>query len=792
MLSLHVRRKRNSDMDEKKIKKIILVIFVSALLIAIGINVMLFARKGTEDGFNQKDFISFNEGWTVTCGGKSSYNIKLPTSDPVGTYPDPVYFSNKLPDDIRDSWYLAMPTTLQTVRITVDGKELDEYEGGKSLLSTCVPANKWFYVKIDSSMSGKTILIETNSEVTSYHGRLLYVYLGDATDISYRIVRKCWYLPSAGVLLFMSGLMLTILNFFSVKMGNPDFSDIYMYGYLMMIGVWFMMSTALSQGMIGDVALSRAAEFYALMFLPILVLKHIENITHNRFINIAAILSVCSIVSIAFITICVYAFGQDFMTYNWITLAIIAITIIFGAYDFYVVIKEEPDYFKTIRTFTIGTACFGLSAVAEMIFTLVDPLAESGQLIAAGSVLYAIFVLKWKNEKFSEERDTREKALSQANAKGTFLANMSHEIRTPVSAIIAIDQMIMRESNEQQILSYAEDIQLSSLELHALINKVLDSARIEYGKMKIFDSAYSTYDLAAALIELADNKGAGSAKANFKYDHEMPSGLKGDMNRIVQVMGYLFENAVKHTDDGNIVIGMSVKKKSDKDCMLELCVADTGCGIAEEELENIFVSFRKDEHESSGMGLGLYLANNFVKMMNGTISVKSIKSVGSVFTVEIPQKITDNAPVEKICFAEEESHDYARLTKLRMLIVDDSPINLRIIITMLREIRADADFTSSGIEALEKAKRKRYDLVIMDHIMPGMDGEETFKRLRESDGASHNTPVIMMTADDDEEYRRKVIKAGFADVLVKPITMKMIEEAVERLGITGGAANADT
>ena len=669
MRSLHEKRKKNSDMDKKKTKKIILCFFFLALIILVGGSMLILSGTSDNEGFDDKDYIEYDKGWDVSCGDRDIKDVSLPISEPIGSYPEVVCFRNTLPDNIKDSWYIALPTSLQSVWIYVDGKRIAEYSGGESMFSTCVPANKWFFAKLSQEMSGKEIRMETNSRVSDYHGCVQEVYLGDESDISYKVARDKWYIPVTGTFLFMSGLCFMILNFFAIKMGNPDFSDIYMFGYLMVIGVWFMMSSTLSQGIVGDVALSRAIEFYALMFLAIPIIRHVENIVDNRHVATAVIISLISLLSIPFITLCVYLAGEDYMALNWITLTILAVTIVFGAYSFLRLMKEDAASFRKVRTFLIGTICFGVGAGAEIIFALIDPLDEGGQFISIGAIVYVLFIFHWENNRNKVEGEARERAVSQANAKGTFLANMSHEIRTPVNAIIAIDQMIMSENTESQVISYAEDIRVSSHELLALINKVLDSARIEYGKMKIFASEYSTYDFALEVLKMADDKGEGSVKINFRYAHDMPSMMNGDKNRIVQIMGYLLENAVKHTDDGNIVIGMNVKRKDDTECILEMCVADTGCGIAESEIDDIFGSFRKDERESSGMGLGLYLARQFTGMMDGSINVRSIKNVGSVFTVEMPQKIVDGSDVGDICSLDDTSHSFGVLNNLHMLIV---------------------------------------------------------------------------------------------------------------------------
>lgn len=772
-------------------RKILYIFWTSFAVIIAAVILMTYRSSNMDDRFDHGECYSLDKDWVVSCAGNYHNNVSLPVSKSIGSYPDPVYFYNTLPDKISDSWYIAIPTSLQNVKVFVGDKCLKEYDGGDGLFKTYIPANEWLFIKIDHKCSGEALKIELNSRLDDYHGCIRKIYYGDAVDISYHIAKTNWHMAFSGSFLTISGILLLILNFIACRQGNSDSSDVYMYDYLIAIGVWFLSSSCLSQGIIGDVTLSRAIEFYSLMFLAIPIIRHIQNISHGRFPAAASIISAMSLISICFITVCVYFFKMDFMDLNWITLLILSVTILYGVYSFIIVKREEPEYFKKLRIFLLGTICFGIGAATEILSTFIDPFSESGIYISAGAILYVICIFIWKLSQYKEESTEREKAISQANAKGAFLANMSHEIRTPVSAMIAADQMILDENNEPEVLSYAKDIKESSRELMSLTNKVLDSARMEYGNLKVFDNDYHTSELITSVYKMIENR-IEDINIELRYDHELPAGMCGDIKRIEQVIEYLLENAERHTDTGTIVIGIGKSKKSSGECELVICAADTGCGISEDILGSIFGSFRKDENSSRGMGLGLFLAKRITEMMKGTISVRSIKGVGSVFTVRIPQEITDQLPVGEVDHNEaEENVEIGDIPKwIKVLIVDDSMINIKVVMAIFEEAGVKADYATSGQEALKALSESRYDIIFSDNVMPGMDGEELFARLHESDGINRDTPVVMMTAEDDREFHRKVEEKGFAGVIVKPAEYADIASVIIKLCI-GGASHEE-
>jgi signal transduction histidine kinase len=795
MPSSQRRRKKNCDMCKSRVKSIILYIYLASVL-AVSVYLCAVVHRTSENnGFDKGECYELSDGWKVTCGSQSYTDVSFPVKRSVGEYPYPVTFERKLPDDISDSWYMAVPSSLQTVRVYVGGTRVENYNGAVGLFRTSVPANEWLIIKMKAAYSGSTVEIITNSKLSDYHGRMKMVYIGDITDVIYQLNRKSWPMVTAGLMLIISCIALWIMNAAAIRRGDADKNDICICEYLVVIGVWFIAASGMAQAIVNDVTLSRAVEFYSLMLLPVPVLKHVEMITGYVYHRVAAAISAASLCSLAVITYCVYILGFDFMDVNWITLFILGCVIVFGVVCFVQMKHRDPEHFRQSEVYIRGTVYFGFGAVLEIISTFIDPFRQNGKFIAAGAAAYLVTVFKWRIKRNERENEARERAIRQTYAKGTFLANMSHEIRTPVNAIISIDQMMLSESREANVRSYAEDIALSSRELLKLINKVLDSARIEYGKMKIFNANYNTSGMIKALRKIIDENKKTGVDIYLKYDRSMPAELQGDRLRICQIAGYLTENAAKHTDEGFIAIGIAFRKDKDRETsgVLTVDVADSGSGIESSELDDIFRAFRKDSRESGGMGLGLSLSRQLTEMMGGSISVRSNMGIGSLFRIDIPQTVIDPEPIGQVDENPSDgiSGDLECFNGLRTLIVDDSPINLKIMKAMFDEVRAETYTASSGPDALVSLNKRKYDIVFMDHIMPGMNGEEVFDLLRRSDSINRSTPVIMLTAEDDRSYRVKVGEMGFSGVLLKPVAMEAAADIVRTLKTGGTADEAD-
>lgn len=386
-------------------------------------------------------------------------------------------------------------------------------------------------------------------------------------------------------------------------------------------------------------------------------------------------------------------------------------------------------------------------------------------------------------------RQDEQRARAGSEAKSNFLANMSHEIRTPINAILGMNEMILRESKNDAVLSYAKDIESASKSLLALINDILDFSKIEAGNMEIVPVEYDLSSMLNDVINMmrlkAEQKGLDF---EVDIDEELPERLLGDELRIRQVVLNILNNAVKYTDKGVISFSVRGSFSSDHSVGLIFKVSDTGRGIKKEDQDKLFASFKRLDMQKNktveGTGLGLAITNNLLSLMDGTIQVSSEYGKGSTFTAMIPQTAIDLKPIGYIRERYKESienrpqyHEKFIAPRAHILIVDDTEMNLTVIKSLLKQTRIQIDTALSGQECLELAAVNAYDIIFLDYRMPEMDGVTTLKIMHSmSEHPNMNTPIILLTANALSGAREQFMAEGFDDYMTKPVDGSKLEE----------------
>lgn len=404
----------------------------------------------------------------------------------------------------------------------------------------------------------------------------------------------------------------------------------------------------------------------------------------------------------------------------------------------------------------------------------------------AVSLLLAKDELEKKNVELERAIEDARKA---NRAKDLFLSNMSHEIRTPINTILGMNELILRESQDETIRGYALDIKQSGEILVSLISDILDFSKIQSGRMEIIDAPY---DISSFLNDIINSISIPLRKKKLRLTldiaNDVPYKLSGDEIHLRQVVGNLLSNAVKYTKAGVVTLHLSWKRIDKENITLEIAVEDTGKGVKKKDIQKIFETFTRLDMEASstetGTGLGLAVSNRLVEMMGGKISVQSEYGKGSTFSFAIPQKVIDDKPLGdfKKQYDRSVSSSIAYREKFiaplgKVLVVDDNAMNLAVAQDLLRKTKLQIDVASSGEECLEMLRRKEYHLICMDHMMPGMDGVEALHAIRELEGnPSRDIPVIALTANAVVGAKQFYLDAGFEDYLTKPIEPEKLED----------------
>lgn len=396
----------------------------------------------------------------------------------------------------------------------------------------------------------------------------------------------------------------------------------------------------------------------------------------------------------------------------------------------------------------------------------------------------------YERERQIAEQQKRE-VEQMARSKDTFFANMSHEIRTPINTIIGLNEMILREDISDEIAENAINIQNASKMLLTTINDILDLSKLESGKMDIVPTQYEISSMFSDLVNLVWIR-AHQKDLEFKVDidPEIPSMLYGDEVRIKQVVTNLLTNAVKYTETGSVTLTAKCERIAADQILLRISVQDTGMGIRKESLDDLFNSFKRvDETENrniEGTGLGLSISKQLMDMMGGKLTVDSVYHQGSTFTIELKQRIVNVRPIGSINFAaQKQLSQRTRYQQTfiapdaRILVVDDNAMNLMVAVKLLRDTKVQVDTAESGKDALKKTAEVAYHLILMDHMMPEMDGAATLRAVRtQTKGFCQKTPVIALTANVMSDAEQVYRNMGFDGYLAKPISTPLLEASL--------------
>ena len=549
---------------------------------------------------------------------------------------------------------------------------------------------------------------------------------------------------------------------------------------------WVLSNSVFRQLYTSNLAVMGDIPYLMVMTMPMPFVIFVNSLQQGRY---SKVLVIPGIIEIANFVICglLFVTGRVELGRTFICsalCAVITIVILFGTIISDVIRKQAYSY----RFVSIGFVFLAVAAVVQMgMFLFAHNGVFSGLFMAIGLFCFMLCSIIHTIKQLIGIRLEANELIHINKAKDDFLANMSHEIRTPLNGILGMDEMILRDAKESRIRNYALEIKSAGNTLLSIINDILDLSKIESGN---FDIIPVEYDIASVLNDVlnmtrhrAINKGL---EFNYVVSETIPSVLEGDEIRIRQIMLNIVNNAIKYTREGHVDVDISSESKMQGNYIdLIVKVSDTGMGIKDEDKDKLFKSFQRlDERKNrniEGTGLGLHITNKLLEMMDGSISFDSEYGKGSTFVVTIPQKVVKAVHIGDFSKAVRDYLSNVETDEVglyapnaNLLVVDDNEMNLEVMEGLLRDTKIQTDFVTSGALCVEKAQSMKYDCILLDQMMPGMNGEETLNELKRLD-LIKDTPVIALTADAIIGAKESYIEKGFTDYISKPVKYEVLE-----------------
>ncbi|MCR4658094.1 MAG: response regulator [Lachnospiraceae bacterium] len=739
----------------------------------------------------------FIEEWTVTdpegnvfMAGRSYRN----NDSLYGTYT----VTSRLPEGIKDDSNFCFITG-GDVEVYVGGELRKDFIASRDIM---IPGGnvKRFYmlVPVSSSDSGAEV---TMIRIVNNRRGHIYQETFVATDaelFSFLIKHYGFSLMLAEVLMIFS-LVIVIISIVMSFLYGHRIEMLYGAMGILIISLWSITNSFLYPFIYGHYYIDGVMNYLFCLIMPLNLVIYVDALQHGRHRKI-----VVGILCLALINIILWPVLHFTGIYTFSN-ALLYIDMILGIQVLCaigVLIRETVNgKIREYRYTAIGFAGFLICGLFEIMIINILPIVNDEVAMLVGLAFLLTLAVIQQIDDLKRISDERQKAIDLSQAKTRFLASMSHEIRTPINAVLGMNEMILRENRDPVIGDYAKSVKSSGKMLLMLVNDVLDFSKIEAGKIEIAHAEYRLSsvlrDIMPMLKERADEKSLDLKVVVFP---EVPDRQISDEFRIRQMLINLTNNAIKYTDEGSVTILVngeysraegSKGSEDAEDFLLKLSVRDTGRGIREEEQKHLFEAFSradiKKNRSIEGTGLGLAIVKSIVDSMGGTVSVESNYGKGSEFTVEIPVGVADRELLSEdfmeqteaaASFDDEENY----LAKdASVLAVDDTEMNLRIVTYFLKRVGIVPDLCDGGYKAVEMCRQKHYDLILLDHMMPELDGIETLKLIRETEGSKNkDTAVIVLTANALAGSRDLYLEAGFADYLTKPIDSSLLEQTVKK------------
>lgn len=732
-------------------------------------------------------FERFDAEWVWLRSDGSTVPVEVPGRCDAALGEE-VVIQTTLPEGLQDRTNLFVLSLRQDMKIYIDGVLRKEYSTVDTRLFGTSSSMAYLFLELEEADSGKTLTISTITD-SSYSGQFSAIYIGDKLGIWTNYVKEYMVEVFIAILMLILGVASIVASLIFRRYHKQKLDIRYMGWGIVIAAFWILFNSMLRQIMFPNLSVISDLTFLMVMLLALPFMIYMNSIQNRRYQKGYAFVGAVEALACAVCTaLHIFHIADITVTIRYAHIGNFMVAFFMAATMVNDIRNKRIKEYLVIAVGVLGVCACALMQIALYFTNAGDGL--SGIWIAFGLIfLFMSAVVNSVKEAGQAEQERRDAILSN-QAKARFLAHMSHEIRTPINAVLGMDEMILRESKEENIREYARDIQSAGRSLLSLINDILDFSKIESGKMEIIPIEY---DLSSLLNDCYNMMALRAKEKNLDFRIEnnpsLPKRLYGDELRVRQIIINLLSNAVKYTKKGSVVLRVDGTWEN-KDIILKITVRDTGIGIRIEDQQKLFQSFQRVDEKRNinveGSGLGLAITNQLVQQMGGTISVESEYGKGSVFQAKIIQKVLSAEALGDFSKGyvqpEEEKEHYHKSFSAplaKVLAVDDMEVNLKVFAALLKDTQIQVDTALSGMECLKKLQKEKYDIIFLDHMMPELDGVETLRNMKTLiDNKNTDTPVIMLTANAISGAKEEYLAAGFSDYLSKPLQPKLLEKMV--------------
>lgn len=761
--------------------------------------------------YNQ-ELLPFNEGWTLIREDGSKSDIALPYYEPCDK-DEMIVIENVIPEKYAGKC-LSFLTADKNMRVYIDGEDIYEFGVNDKRTFGKTPGSVTNFIDIPLDMKDGNIRIELVSPYNDYAACIDDMIIADRDEAILHLLINNLLRFLCAIIMLIDGAVFILLALAQRYYKQSTYGMEYVGIYSILSSVYYAIETKAMNIFYGNQTLYSVMVFLILMLFPLFFIPYFEKgflAGKTKTMKILLFVSILNALvqvslqlsgTVDFMDMAIFSHGILFLSIviiliefirlykknrrivyrlEFVALFIMGICGIVDIFHSHTLKLEHIEKYSRYGA-TIFCSIMLISHIIRLIRIYSASLEENAKLLKN-----EVIMIEKKNEELSI---AKEEAIAANSAKSIFLAKMSHEIRTPINAVIGMNEMILRESSEDNIKEYATDIENSAYGLLEIVNEVLDLSKIESGRMTLACANYEPAKLFRELIRMTKVRTeAKGLKFVVDIDENIPAVLYGDDMKIKQVLNNLLSNAAKYTDKGSVTLRVKSSNWG-QEFALVFEVEDTGIGIKQEDMSRLFNAYERFDAQKNrkieGTGLGMNITFQLLELMDSEIKVRSKYGEGSCFSFEIIQKIVDNTPMGSLEHKHKNSSDASRQTLLTknaiVMVVDDNLINRKVFASLLKNTRLRIVMAESGFRCLELVKKIKFDIIFMDHMMPQMDGVETFNKMKTLEGnLNKDTPVVALTANAIVGVKEMYMKEGFAQYLSKPITPSKLEELIEEL-----------